>query len=67
MRLSLKVALDVLSFPATILLLSCTYKESVEKSMKCLHNPLNGESIKNGPVEVIYRKVKTKYFRTKMC
>jgi ATP-binding cassette, subfamily C (CFTR/MRP), member 2 len=67
MQVSVKVALDVLSFPTIILLLLCTYEESDKETDECFHNPLNGESIKNGSVEVIYRKVKTKYFRTKIC
>ncbi|CAJ2629921.1 unnamed protein product [Trifolium pratense] len=48
MQLSLKVALDVLSFPVAIVLLLCTYKESrysgTDREInESLYAPLNGE------------------------
>jgi len=54
-QLSLKVALDVLSFPVAILLLLCTYKESKYRDGdreidESLYAPLNGELNKNDSV-----------------
>ncbi|KEH43665.1 ABC transporter-like family-protein [Medicago truncatula] len=54
-QLPLKVALDVLSFPAAILLLLCTYKESKYRDGdreidESLYAPLNGELNKNDSV-----------------
>ncbi|KAJ1385406.1 P-loop containing nucleoside triphosphate hydrolase, partial [Sesbania bispinosa] len=54
-ELSLKVALDVLSFPGAILLLLCTYKESKYRDTdreidESLYTPLNDESNKNDSI-----------------
>ncbi|KAI4348060.1 hypothetical protein L6164_008821 [Bauhinia variegata] len=48
-EMSLKVALDVLSFPVAVLLLMCTYKEykyedADRENSESLYTPLNGES-----------------------
>ncbi|KAJ1388459.1 P-loop containing nucleoside triphosphate hydrolase, partial [Sesbania bispinosa] len=57
-ELSLKVALDVLSFPGAILLLLCTYKESKYRDTdreidESLYTPLNGESNKNDSISYV--------------
>ncbi|XP_057733182.1 ABC transporter C family member 10-like [Arachis stenosperma] len=56
--LSLKVALDILSFPGAILLLLCTYKcrETDMELDESLYTPLNGESNKIGSInnDVLY-------------
>ncbi|CAK8573422.1 unnamed protein product [Lathyrus sativus] len=54
-KLSVKVALDILSFPVATLLLLCTYKESKYRDTQReiderLYAPLNGESNKNDSV-----------------
>ncbi|CAL5208905.1 unnamed protein product [Lathyrus oleraceus] len=54
-QLSVKVALDILSFPVAILLLLCTYKESKYRDADTeidegLYAPLNRESDKNDSV-----------------
>lgn len=66
-ELSLKVALDVLSFSGAILLVLCTYKESRRRETdreidESLYTPLNGESNKNDSVIQVTRFAKAGFF-----
>ncbi|XP_061342018.1 ABC transporter C family member 10-like [Gastrolobium bilobum] len=66
-ELSPKVALDVLSFPGTILLLLCTYKESKHRDTdreidESLYTPLNGESNKNDSISHVTLFAKAGFF-----
>ncbi|KAK7279864.1 hypothetical protein RJT34_24923 [Clitoria ternatea] len=64
---SLKVALDVLSFPGAILLLLCTYKESKYRDThneidESLYAPLNGESYKKDSISYVTLFAKAGFF-----
>lgn len=63
-QLSLKVALDVLSFPGAILLLLCTYKykDTDREIDESLYTPLNGESNKNDSVSHVTLFAKAGFF-----
>ncbi|KAK2404491.1 ABC transporter C family member [Trifolium repens] len=67
MQLSLKVALDVLSFPVAIVLLLCTYKESrysgTDREIdESLYAPLNGELNKSDSVSHVTLFAKAGFF-----
>ncbi|KAK2457986.1 ABC transporter C family member [Trifolium repens] len=67
MQLSLKVALDVLSFPVAIVLLLCIYKESrysgTDREIdESLYAPLNGELNKNDSVSHVTLFAKAGFF-----
>ncbi|XP_029126430.1 ABC transporter C family member 10 [Cajanus cajan] len=66
-EVSLKVVLDILSFPGAIFLLLCTYKESKYKDTdnevdESLYAPLNGQSNKNGSTRYVTSFAKTGFF-----
>ncbi|KAE9611338.1 putative xenobiotic-transporting ATPase [Lupinus albus] len=66
-ELTLKVALDVLSFPGAMLLLLCTYKESNHEDTyreidESLYAPLNGDSNKIDSIDNVTLFAKAGFF-----
>ncbi|XP_027367226.1 ABC transporter C family member 10-like [Abrus precatorius] len=66
-ELSLKIALDVISFPGAVFLLLFTYKETVCKNTdrevdESLYAPLNGDNNKNGSVDYVTLFAKAGFF-----